>query len=327
MLRFVAIIAYWAGLDCLFYWLNRRAKRIITFHNVMPDELQSIASIGVSESVTDFSAKLNEMAKHFSFSADLSDEKTVTITFDDGTINEYEVAGEILRERNIPAVLFVAGDIIDATPDKTLVTDKLLLWCNFAPDEMVEKVFGAKVARGVLWVKYVQPAYRRDWQNRGRNFLAELESVYSIKEIVKSLPHEWVRLRLSGVTQEQIETLRSRGWKIGWHTKSHYPLGMLDNDAKREELSSSPEYRSVVLSYPYGDIGSIGVESLKLVEKLGYPGAVSNDPNLSPYQGKFFAQRMALSADKYQLHLVLSGLKYFLKFRKLLPKNVIGLNQ
>ena len=323
MLRFVAIIAYWTGLDCLFYWLNRRAKRIITFHNVMPDELQSIASIGVSESVTDFSVKLNEMAKHFSFSADLSDAKSVTITFDDGTINEYEVAGEILRARNIPAVLFVAGDIIDATPDKTLVTDKLLLWSKFAPDEVVEKVFGSKVAREVLWVKYVQPAYRRDWQNRGRNFLAELESVYSIKEIVKSLPQEWVRLRLSGVTQEQIETLRSRGWKIGWHTKSHYPLGMLDNDAKREELSSPPEYRSVVLSYPYGDIGSIGVESLKLAEKIGYPGAVSNDPNWSPYRGKYFAQRMALPADKYKLHFVLSGLKYFLKFRKLLPSTTI----
>lgn len=316
----LAFVAYWLGVDAIMYWFNRRAKRIITFHNVLPNSLQKELSIGCSESVDDFKMKLDEMAKHFSFSTDLNDPKSVTIAFDDGTLNEAEIAGEILCERNIPAILFVAGDIIDAKPEETLVTDKILLWCALAPDEAVKKIFGVIVPRDELWVRYVQPAYREDWESRGRKFLAKLEEVCPIQSLCGKLPNEWVRLRMSGVKSEQLEELRKRGWKIGWHTWSHYPLGMLDDESKRQELNSPSEYRNVVLSYPYGDIEAIGESSLKIAKELGYPSAVSNDPDYSPYRGQYFLQRMALPNNKYELHMVLSGLKYFLKYHRLLPK-------
>ena len=183
----------------------------------------------------------------------------------------------------------------------------------------MKAAFGVVVPRGELWVKFVQPAYRKDWQNRGRHFLSTLEQYCSVDSLLKSLPTEWVRLRFSGVSKTQLETLRQRGWKIGWHTKSHYPLGMLDHAARHDELSSPEEYRSVVLSYPYGDIGAIGEETLKLAQELGYPCAVSNDPDYSPFRGRYFLMRMPLPANRYELHFVLSGLKYFLKHRKLLP--------
>lgn len=35
----IAYAAYWTGIDALFYWLNRKAKRIVTFHNVLPQGL------------------------------------------------------------------------------------------------------------------------------------------------------------------------------------------------------------------------------------------------------------------------------------------------
>ena len=199
------------------------------------------------------------------------------------------------------------------------MTDRLIIWTYFAPDEAVKVAFGEVIPRESLWVKHVQPAYRADWQNRGSVFLAKLEGIYPIKEILAMLPPEWVRLRLSGVTRRQLDDLRCRGWLIGWHTKSHFPLGMLDYAGKLEELSSPEEYRKVVLSYPYGDIGSVGEESHKLAEELGYPCAVSNEPDYSSARGPFFMTRMALSPNKYELHFVLSGLKYFLKYRRLLP--------
>ena len=303
------------------YYLNRRAKRIITFHNVLPDDIiNSVPRIGCMESVSEFKKKIQEISNVFCFSTDLNDPKTVTVTFDDGMINQREVAGKILQECGIPAIMFVAGDVIGVAADDALVTDKILLWNRFASDDAVKEVFGVSPSRDELWVKYVQPAYREDWRSRGRGFLTRLEAVYPISEIVKSLPHEWVRLRLCGVTGAQIEELSQMGWKIGWHTKSHFPLGMLDSAAKRDELSSPAEYRSVVLSYPYGDIGAIGDESIRIAEELGYPCAVSNDPDFSSHRGKFFLMRMALPSNKYELHFVLSGLKYFIKHRKLLPK-------
>lgn len=320
--KIISIVSYYIGITRLFYWLNRYAKRIITFHNVMPDELYAAANgVGCMESESEFKAKLDVMAERFGFSNDLNDPKTVTITFDDGTLNEYEVAGGILKERGIPATLFVAGDIIDAGPENTLVTDKILLWCFFASDEAMVKVFGVKVPREELWVKYVQPAYREDWKSRGKVFLSKLESVCPISELYSKLSREWVRLRMCGVSKEQLEDLRAHGWMIGWHTQSHYPLGMLDDETKRQELDSPREYRGVVLSYPYGDIESIGESSLKIAQEFGYPCAVSNDPYYSPHRGRFFLQRMAfLTANRYEIHLELSGLKYFIQHRCLLPR-------
>lgn len=319
--RLLALVVYWCGIDALMYWLNRKAKRIITFHNVLPDKaMTGLPRVGCMECASEFRNKIDEVAKRFRFSTDLNDPSTATITFDDGTLNEYEVAGEVLRMRKIPAILFVAGDVIDATPDKALVTDKILLWNRFAPDEAVRKVFGAVVPRDELWVKYVQPAYREDWQSRGRKFLARLEAVCSVEALMSQLPREWVRLRMSGAATAQLDELRSRGWEVGWHTWSHYPLGMLDSAAKRQELDSPKEFRDVALCYPYGDIGSIGEESLKIAEEFGYPCALSNDPDLSPHRGRCFRMRMALPENKYELHMVLSGLKYFIKYRKLLPR-------
>lgn len=319
--KLIAVLAYFSGLDAVMYWLNRRAKRILTFHNVLPDHLmEGIPSVGCMERASAFRKKIGEVDKHFKFSIDFDDPTAATITFDDGTLNECEVAGKILGEKNIPAVIFVAGDVIDATPEKALVTDKLLVWNEFAPDEAVQKVFGTVVPRDELWVKYVQPAYRKDWQSRGRRLLARLEEVCTVESLLAKLPQEWVRLRMSGVTSSGIVALRQRGWRIGWHTWSHYPLGMLDSAAKRQELDSPKEYRGVPLCYPYGDIGSIGEESLKIAEEYGYPCALSNDPDYSPHRGCYFRLRMALPENKYELHMVLSGLKYFIKYRKLLPK-------
>lgn len=313
-------LCYWLGLTELFYWLNKGAKRIITFHNVLPDELMNGLPIaGCMDTATDFKQMIAEMGRRFEFSTDISDTHSATITFDDGLVSQYEVAGEILRSKGIPAIVFVAGDAIEATPETTLVTDRLIAWTYFAPDSAVKAAFGEVIPRASLWVKHVQPAYRADWQSRGRLFLAKLDEICPVKTILASLPPEWVRLRFSGMTKRQLDDLRRRGWKIGWHTRSHFPLGMLDYAGKREELSSPKEYRQVVVSYPYGDIGSVGKESLVLAKELGYPCAVSNEPEYSKDRGRFFMMRMALSPDKYELHFVLSGLKYFIKYKKLLP--------
>ena len=324
-LRVLAILSYWTGLDALLYRLNRKAKRIITFHNVLPDNLVSqVHPIGCMESASEFEVKLAEIGRRFSFSTDICDPSSVTVTFDDGLLNQYEVAGAILHRRNIPAILFVTGDVIGVNPASTLTIDKIILWNELAPDEAVEKVFGKVLPRDELWMKCTQPAYRSDWRNRGRTCLERLETAYPITEILKRLPHEWSRLRLSGVSEVQLHDLQQRGWKIGWHTKSHFPLGMLDREGKLDELSSPMEYRSVVLSYPYGDIGAIGEESLSIAKELGYPCAVSNDPDMSWHRGRFFIMRMALPSNKYELHFVLSGLKYFIKYRKLLPTIEVG---
>lgn len=317
----IAIIGYWSGLDTLFYWLNRKAKRTLTFHNVLPDEVKSQGpNIGITDSLSNFKKMIGWIRERFRFSTDLSDPNTVTITFDDGTLNEYEIAGKYLMAQNIPAILFMVGDIVGAEPKNGIMLDLLSLWTSTTPKEVVEQVFGENKTDKSMWQGVVKPAFFADNENRGKMVFDKAMAVYSMEKAFKALSQEWLRLRMGGISEEQLQDLKNHGWKIGWHTWSHFPLGMLNDKQRREELDAPSEYRKEVLSYPYGMIGAVGESTLKIAKEMAYPGAVSNDPDYSPYRGRFFQMRFAPRYNKYDVHFLLSGLKYFLQTGKLLPK-------
>ena len=129
MVRIIAVLCYYLGLDALFYWLNKDAKRIITFHNVMPESiLPQGKRIGLTDTEETFRQKVRLMKSRFKIGNDLSDARQLTITFDDGYLNQSEVAGRILKEEgDLPAIIFAAGRMIDnAEPSKALVVDLLL---------------------------------------------------------------------------------------------------------------------------------------------------------------------------------------------------------
>ena len=351
----VACLAYWLGIDALFYWLNRKAKRILTFHNVLPDELfrPRIAN-GVSNRLSDFERIIDECAKRFKFSTDLFDSTTLTVTFDDGYRNQYTTAFKALQKRGIPAYLFVAGDIgrvereegaIDNRVEHVetcrergdgisrververlegLVVDLLTHWIDNVPAGryVVEAVGAVDInseSRMSVWSNVIWPMFMADAEHKGASVLKACDKAYPIEKILASLPEDYRKERFEGVTKDECEEMRNAGWKIGWHTLSHYPLAKLSEYDQHRELDSPPEFRNVCLSYPYGNPVEVGDAVMKIAEELGYPCAVSNTNEVEPSQ--FFLPRMSVlpDKDKYRLHFQLSGLEYFLKHRRLLP--------
>ena len=310
MVEILAKMAYWAGVDALFYWLNRRAKRIVTFHNVLPDEMfrPGLAN-GVSNRLSDFLSIVNECRKCYRFSTDLLDPKTLTITFDDGYRNQYTVAFRELQKMGIPAYVFVSGDVLEG---RGLLIDRLLHWVAEAPSECIP---GGDRFR--YWVNEIWPKFMADAQGKGANVLAALNELYPYSKVEALLPTDYLNERMGTITADELREMRKAGWKIGWHTRSHYPLSKLKDEDLMAELNSPLEYRDVCFSYPYGNPVEVGEAAIQAVEKLGYPSAVSNTNETVP--SKYFLPRMTLSANKYLLHFELSGLKYFLKRRKLLP--------
>lgn len=297
MIRLVAIVAYWLGIDGLFYWLNRHAKRIITFHNVLPDHLfRNDLPNGVSNSASSFEAIVDEIGTRYRFSVDFFDAKTCTLTFDDGYLNQYEIAGSILRAKGIPAALFVCGDLIGS--QEPLKIDQLLHWTQVEYGEFALS----------MWISDIWP-----------RFLAQEKIDFDYDAISKSYSPEYRRLRLTGVTSEQLKSLRMSGWTIGWHTYSHRPLASLDGKQLSHELDSPSEFRNECVSYPYGNQKEVGAEAIDEVCRAGYPCAVSNTNAEENNSSRYFMPRMFLPSDKYLLHFVLSGCKYFLKYRRLLP--------
>lgn len=328
----IAFVCYILCIDALFYYLNRKAKRIITFHNVMPSNLLPQGRIiGLTDTEESFSMKVRIIKSHFKISTDVLKQGSAVITFDDGYKNQQEVAGRILKEEgNIPAIIFVAGRMIDNNqPSEALVVDLLLHWTWLAPDgkyalkcdcAVIDTFEITATNRQKVWQNVMWPSFCKDAVDKGRSLLSDLDRQYAIKRILSTCNPEYLRLRLMGISFSDFSTLRSNGWQIGWHTQEHYPLSKLNNEEKLAEIADAPaDMRSVVFSYPYGELDSVDFECIDITLTAGYPCAVSNVGEHNPLMCRHFIPRQMLDGNFYQCHMELSGLKYFLKTRKLLP--------
>ena len=328
----IAWLAYWFGVDCLFYILNRKCKRVLTFHNVFPDEL-TIADGGGGMSISESTLKsiVREIGKRYRFSTDFDDTETATLTFDDGFLNQYEVAARVLADMGIPAVLFVAGDNIDRTQTMGApAVDLLTLWLAHVPQKVLVDFaeslshgngtsVDSHVSRMRFWIDVLRPLYVDDSRARGRSVVAKCDQAYPFSALLAALPSEYVRLRLCGVSSAQLNDLRGRGWKIGWHAKSHYPLSAIPCSEKHQEFQAPDDIKSMPMSYPYGELRSVDDDDVRICRESGFPMAFSNLPECNRLMGPFFRMRFSVPSDEIMLHFHLSGFRHFLKFRRLLP--------
>lgn len=325
----LAIVCYATGLTRLFYRLNRRAKRIITFHNVLPARLLPQGkAIGMTDTEDTFRMKVREVGRHFGFSTDvLGTPRAAVITFDDGYLNQAETAGRILREEgDIPAIVFAAGDVLGNTrPESALTVDLLLHWTQLAPDGRYDLGPAGTATltphnRDSVWQTLIWPAFAADSDSKGRCLLGALDKACPLSQILSDCEPEYLRLRLHGITASHVRGLRQRGWEVGWHTRQHFPLSRLATPEKEEEISDAPaEMKRHPFSYPYGELFSVDDECVRMAREAGYPCAVSNMPDAGGHPSRFFLPRFTLSDNRFLLHFELSGLKHFICHRKLLP--------
>lgn len=322
--RALMIVAYRTGVVHLFYWLNRQAKRVIVFHNVLPDDLYEDNVLNCAScSVSKFETIVNEVSRKFRFSTDFNDSKTVTITFDDGLKNQWLIAGRILKERNIPAVVFGSGTALAARrPIDCTMDDQLLFWSTYAPQSALETFArGVVKSRTYFWCKYLRPAYARDASAKGRLVWGELNEIFSFNALYASADQDLIKLRMLGLEQSDIDAMETCGWKMGWHTFSHYPLSSLDDkDAEREIKPTSEDMLSIPMCFPYGERMSVSMRDIKLAEQCGYPSALNCSNKAEDDLGQFFSIRMTLPQDRIGIHCMLSGFLYFLESGRLLRK-------
>ena len=266
--RILGAFCYWSGIDLLFYWLNRKAKRVGTFHNVLPDELcRGMRTLPVAQTVSSFRRMIREATRYLKTDADLDASGTLTITFDDGYLNQYEVAPQALAAEGVgAAVIFVSDDALRASDAKTALTADRQL-------------------------------------HQGLDYTPE-----------------YARLRLRGMSPAQMEELRSHGWKIGYHTKTHRRLSEMSAAEQRMELKPPSWLKDNILSYPFGWEKDVDDSAVQIAADFGYDCAFSNQCERSRRISRHFRPRMVLMPDKYWIHFELSGAKFFFKYRRLLPR-------
>lgn len=328
----LAKICYYLQLHRLGYFLNRKRKRIITFHNVLDDNVftANLAN-GVSCSLSSFKHIIDEIGRVFTFSLNLDDPASATITFDDGYNNQAEIAAPYLISKGIPAYLFVSGHLIvdnDNSSKDSLIIDKLLHWVSYVPsNDYIINLGSGTVSfrldeknRNIVWTNVIWPLFVKDTASKGTTLFNALNKAYPYSRILDKLNPEYIRQRLTGITPRQIENLKCYGWEIGWHTLSHYPVSLLSITDKEIELTPNTLCDSQVFSFPYGGDKDADNISFTILKNRGYKTAVSNINHGNSHNMSWYRTRMSLSEDKALLHFELSGLKYLIKYKKLLPK-------
>lgn len=234
--------------------------------------------------------------------------KTIAITFDDGYLDNYEVAFPILREFNLPATIFLTTGLISTGE---------MAWFDRT----------AQALRSADPVELSLPLRSRQGESdfRMADLQQRLDTLHRLLAIMKVLP-EVRRLailesleRLPGVSPrqadmmqwEQIREMADAGIEFGAHTVSHPILSRLTIERQREEIVCSKRAIENSLSrpvsgfaYPNGRPEDYNDDSLALLKEAGYQWAVTtsrganhrdNDPFLLK-RGQPWEQDMAAFA-------------------------------
>ena len=214
------------------------------------------------------------------------------ITFDDGYIDNYELAVPILKELGATAAFFI--------PTKFIGGSRLPWW-----DEIAWSLRNASVSR--ISLAGSKEEFDLAPGVIDRTIMAVLEfvklrrtipmdeQVAEVREASK--PRGSVASAGAGlfVNDAQIGEMRRAGMDIGSHTHTHRILSHLDPKAQKDELATSKEILEGLLgepvntvAYPVGVRGSYGPETCRIAASLGYSlgfnfiAGVNRLPNNTP---------------------------------------------
>lgn len=332
-LKKFAKVSKWSGLTSICYFFNRNRKRIIAYHNVIPDKYwDNSLHLKHSMKESSFRKQIEVINKKFHVSLDLDDKKSVTLTFDDGYLNQGLVASEILDENNINGYFFCVEDLINR--NKALDMDLLQYWISYIPlgnylikEINLEIIINSNEDREIQWEII---SNKLDEGISLRDMRRFLDNSYSFNKLMQKehKGNEMYDLRFLAIGLEKIEDMKRKGHKIGAHSSKHKRLSKLNKDELKEDIKICNQmmrkvYNTEVFCYPYGSIEDVTDDVIKEVKKNGFKKALaySNSPLKNGQYNEYFIPRIFLpdTNDEDVIDFILSGAKHFMLFRKLFP--------
>ena len=255
-----------------------------------------------------FSCSAEDFEKHISFIKDnfeiinqkqfiklinsnqVVDEKFAYITFDDGYLDNYELAFPILKSMKVPATFFVATGLIESN---------IIPWW----DEIAWHVKQSTLAELRLpsWNKTI--VFSNKENKNIRDVLSQFKSA--------STPIEDQLVELRNITRlvlehyeseflswENITEMESAGMTIGAHSHSHRIFSSLSAEELSHELSHSKMLleekltnKVLSISYPVGNASTYNKYMFDEIEQQGYQLA---------FTFRYFINQ-ELSPNKFQL--------------------------
>lgn len=284
---------YYSGAAKVGNYFTKHKGSLLCFHRVLPDQnISVVGNRGIEMRLSQFKrfiqqardSKVALVSLEECLQRQSRNHQTglyANIGFDDGYLDNFEVAYPLLKEAGIPFTIYVTTDFADGLAD--------LWWYKL--EHYIRTTDSA-----------IHP--RTQMRHQCRSFAAK-ESVFANfrQALMAMAQHErqeyWQNVDPDGKlpSHENLTKAHCLTWRhlktlaqdplvtIGAHTISHPKLAALDKaDANREIHSGRLKLESQLgepirhFAYPFGDANSCGPREFLLAKEAGFKSAVTTQP-------------------------------------------------
>jgi peptidoglycan/xylan/chitin deacetylase (PgdA/CDA1 family) len=283
----------------------RRARRaapalVLMYHRVRDGARDD--PFGLSVSPTNFAAHMaaiHDVARIVGLSelAEPADHPRIAVTFDDGYLDNREVAFPILAATATPATIFVATQVFDGREHWWNRLEHIL-GCVDAGDEAEAGTPGVPFLVANLPEVGALRIDLRTRAGRTRAVRALTHWLRPLPPAVRDATIDQVQVQLgargidgvcrrhAGLSEADVRHLASTGLvDIGGHTQHHPYLSGAPAALQRDEIFGCHRIlrdvmgrRPTAFAYPFGDWRSYGIETLRAVRHAGFDLACTNEP-------------------------------------------------
>ncbi len=217
--------------------------------------------------------------------------RAVGFTIDDGYLDQAEVGGPIFAEFDCPVTTFVCTGFLDR---------ELWMWWD-----KIEYVFRHTSRPAVTVGPGEGRTYR--WENDTERSRAQYDFTEACKQLPDREKHAAIEdlavraeVELPGsapdeyapMSWQQLRSYARGSMSFGPHTVTHPILSRVSDDDVRWEIEHSAERLAAecentdpIFCYPNGQQGDFGAREFRILEDLGFPGAVTGCPGYASAQG------------------------------------------
>jgi peptidoglycan/xylan/chitin deacetylase (PgdA/CDA1 family) len=206
----------------------------------------------------------------------------VTITFDDGYLDNYTNMLPIIEDLNVPVTIFIATDSIgseqefwwDQVEQMIVETKKKNI---FAKTCKTEFEFGLSNSKQKLSaIDRLCAEYKKFPHGKILGFLKQLRTETDVVQQQRNSHKTLSKDELISFTQSRLIT-------IGSHTKSHTRLSILSKESQFSEIIESKDCLENILkkpvkylSYPYGSRIDFSTTTEELILSNGFSAGIAN---------------------------------------------------
>ena len=243
-----------------------KQRLLLPFYHIIADKTPTFAKhLYTAKSIANFERDITTFLQFYepislqelirlSKEKNSNQQPKVHLTFDDGLSNFYEVVAPILKEKNIPATVFINTDFIDNKD----------LFYRYKASLLIEKYEEANQQEKEIFNSFVAA---HSSKKEVKTFLLEID--FHSKTLLDDLAKEvgvdfnaFLKKEQPYLTTSQINALLADGFTIGTHSKNH-PL--YSTITEEEQLTQTAESMDLLVqkfnlsykafSFPFTDLG------------------------------------------------------------------------